>query len=61
MVKMVTDSSDTVDQLCRDVDDQLARSRRVMQTAALVSGSRITADKWLKIEDKVRGVDHHGW
>ena len=53
MVDMVENSRTATDRLCNDIDVELARSRRVMQTANLLSTGRLSAEKWKSIEEKV--------
>ncbi|XP_063695052.1 RING finger protein 32-like [Bolinopsis microptera] len=53
MVDMVENSRTATDRLCSDIDVELARSRRVMQTANLLTTGRLTAEKWKSIEEKV--------
>ena len=54
MVEMVNSNSDNTARLCSDIDAQLARSRRVMQTASsMMSQGRLSQEKWREIEQKV--------
>lgn len=51
IVDQVNKQQSTVDTLCRDIDEQLAHSRSVMNTAHFHS-SRLSLDKWREIEKK---------
>ena len=53
MVDMVESSRASADRLCNDIDLELARSRRVMQTANLLTTGRLSAEKWKSIEETV--------
>ncbi|KAL5256650.1 hypothetical protein ACHWQZ_G011788 [Mnemiopsis leidyi] len=53
MVDMVESSRANTERLCNDIDVELARSRRVMQTANLLTSGRLSAEKWRSIEEKV--------
>ena len=58
MVDMVNSSSAKTDQLFSDIDADIARSRRVMQTANLLSADRISSDKWNEIHNQVIVMFH---
>jgi len=51
IVEQVNKQQSTVDTLCRDIDEQLAHSRSVMNTAHFMS-CRLSLDKWRDIEKK---------